>query len=159
MDLCPILDAAGTATGRTVTRGTPLGWGEYHLVVHVWVRNELGEYLIQQRAHDLASDPGAWATTAGYVLAGEESLAAALRETREELGLALPAGKLRRLERLTTDDRLEDLWLAEVDGQALGVPAAGPEVAGWKWVSKRGLRRLIGQGGFFAYSYFERLPE
>jgi|SRR5579859_7417747 len=159
VELCDLVDAAGRPSGRTVARGSELMPGEYYLVVHVWIRDEAGDYLVQQRALDRLTDPGVWAVTAGYVQAGEDSLTAALRETREELGLVLSAGQLQRLERHTMHDRVEDIWLATVARDSLGQPKPGPEVADWKWASKARLSELVKQGGFFGYSYFVLLPD
>ena len=92
IELLDLYTANGERTGRTAPRGTPPAPGELYLVVHVWIRDEAGRYLIQQRAHHLPDAPGIWAVTAGHLQAGEDSLAAALRETREEVGLALADG-------------------------------------------------------------------
>jgi 8-oxo-dGTP diphosphatase len=159
MELCDILDEFGTRTGRAVTRGTKLAPGEFILVVHVWIRDETGRYLIQQRALNLEVEPGIWATTAGHVQSGEDSLAGAIRETSEELGLQLAPAHFRRLDRLKIKNRIEDLWLAEVSHASLGAPTLGLEVADWKWVSKAELEQLASQGDFFAYSYLGDLPE
>jgi 8-oxo-dGTP pyrophosphatase MutT (NUDIX family) len=154
METCDVLDETGNRTGRTVTRGTKLAQGEYYSVVHVWIKNEAGEYLVQQRASYLDSDPGIWATTVGYVLAGEDSLSGAIREVSEELGIQLWPEHLRRLARHKMDNRIEDLWLAEVTLTAIGVPTLGSEVSDWKWASKAELEKMISRGDFFAYSYF-----
>ena len=159
MEFCDVVDETGTPTGRTVARGTQLITGEYYLVVHVWIRDEAGDYLVQQRADDRPTDPGVWATTAGQVQAGEDSLSAALRETREEMGLALAPAQLWRLERHAIADRVEDIWLATVARDALGAPKFGPEVADWKWASKAALNDLVRRGEFFGYSYFGHLPD
>jgi 8-oxo-dGTP pyrophosphatase MutT (NUDIX family) len=159
VELCDVVDASGARTGRAVVRGTRLGSGEFHLVVHVWIRNEIGEYLIQQRALHLESGPGVWATTVGYVLTGEDSLPAAIRETREELGIELQPAQLTRFDRHTLETRVEDVWMAFVSKQAAGAPVPGPEVAGWKWVSPAELAQLKDLGKFFAYSYFDNLPK
>jgi 8-oxo-dGTP diphosphatase len=82
--MCDVVDELGMPTGRAVARGTELGPGEFYWVVHVWIRDEAGAYLVQRRALDRPADPGIWATTVGYVLAGEDSLASAIRETSEE---------------------------------------------------------------------------
>lgn len=159
IEQCDILDEFGARTGRAVQRGTKLAPGEFILVVHVWIRDESGRYLVQQRALDLKDDPGIWATTAGHVQAGEDSLTGAIREAGEELGLQLSAVQFRRLDRLKMKNRIEDLWLAEVSRHSLGAPTLGPEVADWKWVSKAELEHLAHQGNFFAYSYLSDLPE
>jgi len=159
MELCDIVDEFGTRTGRAVTRGTKLTPGEFILVVHVWIRDETGRYLIQQRALNLKDDPGIWATTAGHVQSGEDSLAGAIREAGEEVGLQLAPTQFRRLDRLKMGHRIEDLWLAEVSRTAISAPTLGPEVADCKWVSKAELEQLASQGDFFAYSYLGDLPE
>lgn len=158
MERCDVVDRSGARTGRVVRRGTALAPDEYYLVVHVWIRNERAEYLIQQRAWHLESGPGVWATTVGYVWSGEDSLAAARRETREELGLQLAPGQFRQLDRFPLENRVQDIWLAEVSRAAVGQPVPGPEVADWKWATKAQLKSLISLGGFFAYSYFDSLP-
>ncbi|MBZ0315318.1 MAG: NUDIX domain-containing protein [Anaerolineae bacterium] len=159
MELCDIFDASGTWTGRTVARGTELPPGEYYRVVQVWIRNENGDYLVQQRALHLVSGPGMWATTAGYVLTGEESVAGAVREVREELGLELTPSQFRLFDRMAMNHLLQDIWLVEVSSAEIGQPMLGPEVADWQWASKNALARMIEAHAFFAYSYFARLPD
>ena len=127
-------------------------------MVHVWIRDEASDYLVQQRAHDRPVDPGIWAVTAGCVQAGEDSLAAALRETQEELGLTLLPAHLQRLQQQALENRFEDIWLATVTRAAPGTPQPGPEVADWKWASKAVLSELSSLSEFFGYNYFDRLP-
>ena len=159
MELCDVLDEDGNRTGKTLVRGMPLQSGEYHLSVQVWIRDEAGEYLIQQRAMHLVSGPGMWATTAGYVLAGEDSVTGAIREVREELGIDLSADQLTRFDRLKTAIRIEDVWIASVIKGAMGLPILGEEVTNWTWASKAEIYQMIREGLFFAYSYFDQLPE
>lgn len=157
VEICDIVDRFGNRTGRVATRGTELASDEFYPVVHVWIRDERGNYLIQQRAFHLASSSGIWATTVGYIVAGEESSAAAIREVEEELGIQLFPSYLILLDRHTMEDRVEDIWLADVLSISIGTPIAGPEVAGWKWVSKVELQQLVSQNDFFRYSYFDRM--
>ena len=159
MEMCDVHDESGSRTGRIVARGTELRQGEYYLVVHVWIRNEVGEYLVQQRAPNVLVYPGVWAATAGQVRAGEESIAAAIRETMEEVGVQLSPANLRRFDRLKIENRFEDLWLAEVSRSEIGTPTMGPEVSAWRWASTADLREAIKRGDFYAYSYFDSLPE
>ncbi len=157
-ELCDVFDDMGVSTGQTVVRGTTLRAGEYYLVVQVWIRNAFGQYLIQQRAPHLLSGAGMWATTAGQVLAGETSLAGAVREVQEELGLTLPPALCQRFDRLKMGDLMQDIWLVEIGDLALGEPKLGIEVTAWQWASKHQIAQMIQQGQFFAYSYFARLP-
>ena len=43
VELWDILDKDGRLTGRTVEKGRPLKEGEYHLIVHIWIRNSKGD--------------------------------------------------------------------------------------------------------------------
>jgi 8-oxo-dGTP diphosphatase len=155
-EMCDVRDAAGTLTGRVVARGTQLPEGEYYLAVQIWIRNEADEYLIQQRAPHLTS-PGIWATTAGYVTAGEASLSGAIREVEEELGLEISPDWMHLFQRLVMKIQIEDVWIADVSRESLGEPVVGSEVSAWKWASKAAIREMINQGEFFGYSYFESL--
>lgn len=158
MEICDIYDASGSRTGRTVIRGTELAAGEYYLAVHVWIRDEQGNYLIQQRAPHLIY-PGVWATTAGMVQAGEDSITGAIREIAEEVGVPVNPAQFTPLLRLNTDDRIEDVWLIHVSNASAAAVILGPEVTDWRWASKNTLRQMIHSGDFFAYSYFDQLPE
>ena len=155
MAICDVVDEFGTRTGRVVTRGTELAHSEFYLVVHVWIRDENGNYLIQQRALHLASDPGIWAMTVGYVLAGEDSISGAIREVEEELGIQLLPSHLKRFDRHTMENRVEDIWLADISRNSIGAPILSPEVADWKWVSKAELEQMVSRNDFFRYSYFD----
>ncbi len=158
LERCDVVDEFGNCTGRIVVRGTELGPGEFYPVVHVWIRDEAGNYLIQQRAWTEVSGPGMWGTTAGYVQAGEDSLAGAIREAKEEMGIQLSPTLLKRLGRVQIADLIADLWLAVVSRRSIGEPVLGPEVADWMWVSKTELERRVCRGEFFAYSNISDLP-
>ncbi|MCR5376712.1 MAG: NUDIX domain-containing protein [Lachnospiraceae bacterium] len=49
----------------------------YHLVVHIWIRNAAGQYLMTQRSANKKTFPLAWECVGGSVVKGEESLAEA----------------------------------------------------------------------------------
>ncbi len=159
MELWDVLDEHGEKTGRTIWRGQMLPPGDFHLVVHIWISNEQGDYLIQKRAEHLEWKPGMWAATGGSVIAGEDSLAGALRETHEELGLVLDATYLSRIARLVRFDSnsIVDVWLAEVSGLVVGDLEPGPEVSEVKWVSRSELGHMVSVGDFYRHSYLEWL--
>src|SRR5690606_7624487 len=106
----------------------------------------------QQRAPHLLSGPGMWATTAGYVLAGENSLTGAMRELREELSLEVRADCFFRFDRLLMNGLMQDIWIAQVSLEDEIDPKPGVEVSDWKWVSKGEIIQMIESGEFFAYS-------
>ena len=66
MEKWDILTSGGEPTGETVTRSRgALKSGQYHLVVHIWITDDKGRVLIQQRSFELNILPGKWAITGG----------------------------------------------------------------------------------------------
>ena len=89
MELWDLYNERRELTGRDHIRGEEVPQGFYHLVVHIWIRNSKGEYLISQRSADRPAYPLMWECVGGSVTKGEDSLTGALRETKEEVGLTL----------------------------------------------------------------------
>lgn len=111
--------------------------GKYHLVVHVWIRNSKGEYVISQRAADRAAHPLEWECAGGSVLYGESSIEGAIRETAEEVGIRLDPSKGKLLFSKIRNDYdgikfrdIMDVWLFEYDGDIDLERASTGEVAG-----------------------------
>lgn len=96
-ELLEIVDADGLTIGaapRSEIHGNP---ALLHKVVHVLVFNAAGELLLQKRSLKKDVAPGRWDTSVGgHVDHGEDLVAAALREMREELGVS-PANGLEHL--------------------------------------------------------------
>lgn len=59
-------------TGREQIRGEAIPEGFYHLVVHVWLKNKQGQYLISKRSADRPTYPLFWECTGGSVLSGRD---------------------------------------------------------------------------------------
>ena len=76
-------------TGIEHIRGEKLPENMYHLVVHVWIKNSKGEYLISQRSASRLTFPLMWECVGGSVLKGESSIDGAIREAKEEVGVEL----------------------------------------------------------------------
>ena len=72
-ELWDLLDRSRRITGILHERGKNMEDGYYHLVVHVWIANNNGQYLMSQR-HPSKPFPLLWESTGGSVLAGETSL-------------------------------------------------------------------------------------
>ena len=87
-ELWDVYDENRNLTGRLHRRGDMMPKGDYHLVVHIWLMNERGEFLLTKRAPNKGF-PGMWECTGGSALAGDDSLTAAIRESKEETGLTL----------------------------------------------------------------------
>ena len=130
-------------TGKEHIRGNEIPDSCYHLVVHVWIKNSNGEFLISQRAADRKNAPLMWECVGGSVLKGEDSLSAALREVKEEVGIELAADKgkvlftkVRKFVNGKKFNDILDVWLFEYDGDITLENATTNEVAQAKWMNK-----------------------
>lgn len=71
------------------------GHGVWHRVAHIWLVNDAGEILCQQRALNKELNPGLWEPFFGGHLRPRESYATgAARELGEELGIQAAPGDL-----------------------------------------------------------------
>jgi isopentenyldiphosphate isomerase len=93
-----VVDARDRVTGRA-TRAAIHARGLRHRATHVLLFRAGGELFLQRRSFNKDNDPGLWdSSVSGHVDAGENYLACARRESREELGVA--PGRLRLALRL-----------------------------------------------------------
>lgn len=141
---------------RTLRRGDRLRAGEYHLVVHIWVVNSVGRFLIQRRSPRRKLMPNIWAVTSGSAVAGEDSLTAAQRELSEELGITLPMEAFQKVGRITRRNSLCDVWLVCKDIAVPDMRLQREEVAQVRWVTPDQLMTMIKGRSFHHYgvSYF-----
>ena len=159
MELWDIYDKDRNKTGRTHERGLPLGEGEYHLVIHVWVRDKSGRFLITRRAPDKYPFPNCWECTGGSALAGETSELAALRETYEETGLDHKNSRRECLISYTRGDWHGDVWLFSADFAISDVHLQAGETTDLCLCTKEEVLALCESGDFCGYDYIERFME
>lgn len=140
-------------TGLTHIRGEEIPEGCFHLVVHVWLKNSRGEYLISRRSADRPTFPLMWETTGGSVLMGEDSLSGALREVREELGIDLPPERGRLMFSRVRDwvdgvrfGDIVDVWEFPYEGQAQLDRAEG-EACDARWAGLEEIAEMLQSGG------------
>lgn len=87
------------------TRGDVHRLGLKHRAVHVLVFNRRGEVFLQKRSAQKDTFPGAWDSSAsGHLDSGEDYDDCAVRELREEIGLAVTATPERLFEIAACDD-------------------------------------------------------
>lgn len=155
MEIWDLYDENRELIGRDHIRGEEIPENCYHLVVHAWIRNSKGEYLISQRSADRKSFPLMWECVGGSVTKGENSLTGALREIEEEVGLILPPENGRLLfsevRKFVNGERFADIldvWLFEYDGEIDLEKATTREVAQTKWMDLEEMRALLEEGKF-----------
>ena len=167
-EIWDVLDENGNKTGRFHERGRKMVEGDYHLVVHVWKHNSKGEWLIDKRTSKRGTSiDGKWETSGGAALAGDDSLTAALRETKKELGIDLDPQKgvlFHTTIRHGNDGRrwLQDAWVFEHNCPVEDVRFQEGETCDAMWVSPDIIREMMTSGEFLSewfYLYFNEMVE
>ncbi|WP_400079006.1 NUDIX domain-containing protein [Winogradskyella sp. R77965] len=93
-----IVNSSGEPTGKTALKSEAHKNGWYHNTIHLWLYTSKGEILLQQRSHKKEIHPLLWdVSAAGHIDAGESFINAALRETKEEVGLTLKAENVQKI--------------------------------------------------------------
>jgi len=155
-ELWDIYDMDRNKTGRVHRRGEILSRGDYHLVVHVWIKNSRGEFLITKRAPNKGW-PNMWETTGGSALVGDDSLAAALREVREETGLSLSPENGRIIHSYMRNDSFVDVWLFTEDHSLSEVVLCEGETVDKMFADSEKIRKMTEEGTFINFSYADMI--
>ena len=136
--------------GKDHIRGEQLPIDGYHLVVHVWIRNSKGEYLISQRSANRPTYPLMWECVDGSVVKGEDSLQGVLREAKEEVGIDLLPEKgqvvlsdIKKIEFGKVVNKIVDVWLFDYDGEVDLDNATTDEVAQVAWMNREQIKELF----------------
>ena len=92
MEMFDVIDEDGMPTGLVKERGVAHREGALHATSHIWIArpNDKSGYdiLLQKRSANKDSHPGCFdISSAGHIAAGDQPLASALRELKEELGI------------------------------------------------------------------------
>lgn len=154
-EIWDVYDAELRKTGRTHRRGDPLAPGDYHLTVHIWIRNAKGEFLLTKRTPNKGF-PNMWESTGGSALAGDDSLTAALRETEEETGITLDKNSGRKVLTYSGLDYFCDVWLFEREIDLKQVRFQENETCDAMLASKETVLRMKKDGTLVPFSYIER---
>jgi 8-oxo-dGTP pyrophosphatase MutT (NUDIX family)/diadenosine tetraphosphate (Ap4A) HIT family hydrolase len=159
VEIWDILDENGNKTNRTIIRGQELQPGDYHLVVHIWIVNDKNEFLIQKRAEHLKLMPGIWAVTGGSAVQGEDSLTAAVREAKEEMGIDVDLANFTKIATVKRKDNIADVWLARQNVALEDIKLQTEEVSDARWASKEAIEAMLQEGSFHNYgeAYFKRV--
>ncbi len=163
MEYFDVYDEHGNKLDKTAPRGSHLNKGEYFLIVHVWVSNGRGEYLIQRRAKPTDANPYLWATTTGGADVGESARAAARRETKEELGLTFDKDAFERLKIITSIrgrwQTICHVFHVHTDRNLEDIRVNPDEVLDVKYATLRDIKRMIKEKTFWDYPYLMNDPD
>ena len=160
MELRDILDKYGNKTGKTIERGKPMGQGEYFLIVDVWIMNNKGEFLISKRVPTTEPEPDKWQPTTGCAIAGEDSMSAALREVKEELGIMLNQENGKMLKRyIAWDNAIIDVWFFQQEVNINEVVLQPEETDDVLWATRDFIKQLIKNDRFLSVHRVPYLEE
>ena len=169
MEIWDLYDKERNVIGEHI-RGNEMPEGGYHLVVHIWIKNPDGKYLMTQRSKTKKTYPLKWECVGGSVLQGETSIHAAFREVKEEVGIDLDpekGGLVFTQVRDTVDGRrindINDIYLYTYDGEVDLAAATTDEVNRAVWMDRDGILDLISRGEMVSVikdlTYFTEDPE
>lgn len=148
----------GVNTGRTILRGEDSPDGLLWPVCSVWLLRSDGRLLIQKRSMNKPLFPGRWCCSAGgCVQHGETPLEGALRETREELGLALDPACGRLLFIVPSVRSIHQVWLFRMDTVEQDLTLQAEEVDAVRYVTPQELLDLVASEQFVRINYLDRL--
>lgn len=163
IELWDLYDSNRNKTGRTIKRGEPMAQDEYHIVVHIWIKNSKGEWLISKRTPNKPY-PNMWECTAGSAISGEDSINAAIREVNEELGIKLASdlGFLFKSYRRQNKRRPDfcDVWVFNNDCPISSIILQENETCDAMWASKEKIFEMMEEGLLFPkkiYPYIDEL--
>ena len=115
-------------------------------MVHVWIRNSKGEYLISQRSANRPTHPLMWECVGGSVVKGEDSLLGAIREAKEEVGVDLMPENGQVLftkTRKIIDGKIFNDIMDVYDGEVELGNATTDEVAQVAWMNREQIKELF----------------
>ncbi|MFD2445348.1 NUDIX domain-containing protein [Bacillus sp. CGMCC 1.16607] len=155
MEIWDIYNKMREKTGKTIVRGEKLEENEYHLVVHVWIVNRKGDFLIQKRSSKVKSNPNIWAVTGGAAIAGDDSYKACEREVIEEIGIKADMTNAQVVFTIMKNDSISDVWLIKQDFEIADCKLQLEEVSDAKWATRQEIVEMIEHGKFHSYQYIK----
>ncbi len=155
-ELWDVYDEDRNLTGRIHRRGDPLQPGERHLVVHIWLRNREGKFLLTKRA-PTKGYPNMWECTGGSALAGDDSLTAAIREVKEETGLTIFAEHGRCLYTYPIRNNFTDVWLFDTDAKLSKVVLLEGETTDAMYATREEIMTMYEEGVLVPFPYIDHI--
>lgn len=153
MELFDLYDVNRRPLGITMERGGNQPKGAFRLVVHICIFSRESKMLCQKRVSSKKVFPDMWdVSCGGCVDSGETSLQGAIRETKEELGLDLPADTLPALT-VHFNYGFDDVYCVTMDVDVVNVKLQAEEVSEVQWLTKAQIHDMLSNGQFVPYAH------
>lgn len=135
-----VLDENGNKTGRIKTKEQIIKDRNFYRIVNLWIVNPKTKLiLIQKRSQNKDTNPNKWDLSAGgHVDAGESSLEAIIRETKEELGIDIRNDNIIKIFEIKHDKvkrNFVDVYILEKDIDIKNIVLQKSEVSDVKYFS------------------------
>lgn len=147
MEIWDLYDKDRKPLGRTHERGTQFNDGEYYVCAEVWVMNSKGELLTTKR-HPNKKAGNLWEFVSGGALAGESTLASAIRELFEETGIVAEESELKLMATYANRNYFHDIYLLHKDVSTSEIVLQPDEAIDAKWADEMEIKRMIEVGEF-----------
>lgn len=152
-ELIDIVTKDGKPTGKSELKSIIHQKGYYHNTVHIWFYTNEGDILLSQRSAKKTICPLLWdVSVAGHIDAGESIKKAAIRETKEEIGIKISKKKLNKIgvfecfqsyENGIQDNEFHHTFICELDVHLSDLIPQEDEVESLKLVSAYDFSELI----------------
>ena len=165
----------GELTGERELKSIIHKKGLYHHTAHIWFYTEDKHILLAQRAAKKAICPLLWdVSVAGHIDAGETTKQAAIRETKEEIGLTITESDLQLIgiykcfqkhSNVLIDNEFHNTFIAKLKVPISNLSLQESEVASVKLVSFATFKNIlehIGENNHFVPSnkaYYQTVLE
>jgi 8-oxo-dGTP pyrophosphatase MutT (NUDIX family) len=126
------------------------------MVIHVWLQNSKGQFLITKRSPNKGF-PNMWECTGGSALAGDDSLSAAMREVKEETGLTLISENGKVILSGIGTDYFYDIWVFQQDFELKEVVLLEGETCDVRYATAEEILKMQQEGIFVPYEYLAEL--
>ena len=153
MEIIDLYDKDRKPLNKTAIKYNPLKSGEYQIIVHTCLFNDLGQMLIQKRGLDKIDWPNKWdISSGGGVMSGETSPNAAQRELYEELGVKTNLENERPYFTVHYPKGFDDYYLVDCSLDINDFTYDGNEVIDIKWASLSEIKNMIKNDEFIKYN-------
>ncbi len=155
MEYIDIIDnKTGNKTGEQKSHLEVHTKGLWHRTVHVWCVNSKGEILLQRRAINKKNFPDMWdISVAGHISANEDAIEAALRETKEEIGLDILKSDSKFIRTVTQqfilnngtylDNEFQDIYIIKIDVDIDKLNLQKEELKALRWIKTTEFKKWV----------------
>ena len=149
MEYIDIFDENNNSTGEIKEKMQAHEDGNFHRTAHIWIINDKRELLLQKRSATKKSHPNCWDISgAGHIRTGETVIEGAIRELKEELGIAVEEKDLQYIVTIKSTKNLKNMefqyvYLLNCDKEIEEYIFKDNEVSEVKYVHFQELEKMV----------------